>query len=79
VAAGVLEELAALEPIEAAAAMSPPAARAGEVEYGHLVKGIWRCDSCGYERTPRELMDVGAVSPFTCPDCDLALAYEETL
>ncbi len=76
VAAGVLEELEALGPAEADAAALPAASR-GEVEYGHLVKGIWRCDSCGYERTPRELMELGAVSPFTCPDCDLGLVYRE--
>jgi len=75
VAAGVLEELARLEPVTARADEAPrdPAA----VDYGSLTRGLWRCDGCGYEVLPRELLALAALPPFECPDCNEGLAYEE--
>jgi len=79
VAAGVVEELAALGPVAATdPAASSTAAGPGAVDYGDFGRGIWRCDSCGYERTPRELVELAAVPPFVCPDCDVELSYLET-
>ena len=69
---GVREELGRLElpPLQPARPTDPAA-----VDYGDLVHGLWRCQSCGYEVLPRELAGMAALPPFECPDCDERLSY----
>lgn len=55
--------------------MAPPS---DAVDYGNMIRGLWRCPGCGGETLPRQLMQQARQPEFKCTTCGVPLTYGET-